>query len=507
MNYAPRHAFVWDTWFTVVNGVVHAYHLQHRRPGVAPALFDERNLGHATSTDLIHWTEQPPAFGPDPANPKDDCQPWTGSAIWHEGKGYLYYTMRGSADQCRIQQIGLATSRDGNRWERYPGNPIVVPDPRWYATAERPVPGVLDCRDLAVVRDPQRNAWYGLYATRVPGEELAETSVIGCVRSTDLIHWEHLPPAFAPGKYACVEAPDVFFLNGRWYLTALTGHYYGNRGNFSDPNLVEGTLFAVAERPEGPYRELADNALLAARTTAPLICKSVEFEGQRYLIHSDRERVDRTDGGPMAFIGSLSTPKVFKTDGERLYAAYSPRIEACVIRELVGPDAPPVQDSVPLFGQIWQMPSVRWSWGERISGESRTGWGVATLKGAAVESCILEATVTLERGVAAGLAFRMDSARTGSVVALDAAEGVVFFAEAPAFDFLERRCTPIPLGVPIRLRVVSRLEHVEIYLNDELRLAFSRYRSLSGQVGLFVDRGRASFSAVRVRELDVRRPQ
>ena len=101
----------------------------------------------------------------------------------------------------------------------------------------------------------------------------------------------------------------------------------------------------------------------------------------------------------------------------------------------------------------------------------------------------------------------MDSARTGSVVALDAAEGVVFFAEAPAFDFLERRRTPIPLGVPIRLRVVSRLEHIEVYVNDELRLAFSRYRSLSGQVGLFVDRGRANFTDIRVRELDVRRPQ
>jgi hypothetical protein len=490
-----------------VGGVVHAYHLQNRRPGVHEDLLDARTLGHATTTDLINWEEQPPAFGPDPANPKDDCQPWTGSAIWHEGKGYLFYTMRGSVDNCRQQQIGLATSRDGNTFERHPGNPIIVPDPRWYATAQKPVPGYLDCRDLAVVRDPERQCWYGLYPTRVPGDELPETSVIGCARSTDLLHWEQLPPAFAPGKYACIEAPDVFCLNGRWYLTALTGNWYGNRGIWSDPNLVDGTMYAVADRPEGPYRELADNAFIAGRSTAPLICKSVLFEGERYVLYTDRERVGYADHGALGGIGTISTPKVLKTDGERLLAAYSPRVEQRITRELVGRGSPPVRDPAPTWGQTWPMPVARWTWGDTIVGASRTGWEVATLRGAAVESCILEATIVIEEGVAAGIAFRMDGPKTGSVVALDAAEGSVFFSETPAFDYTERRQTPIKRGVPIRLRVVSRLEHIEVYVNDELRLAFSRYRALSGQVGLFVDRARAKFSDIRVRELRVTRPQ
>jgi hypothetical protein len=54
--------------------------------------------------------------------------------------------------------------------------------------------------------------------------------------------------------------------------------------------------------------------------------------------------------------------------------------------------------------------------------------------------------------------------------------------------------------------LVNRLEHLEVYLNDELRLAFSRYHGLGGEVGLFVDRATAHFEGVRLRELAVTRP-
>ncbi len=89
---------------------------------------------------------------------------------------------------------------------------------------------------------------------------------------------------------------------------------------------------------------------------------------------------------------------------------------------------------------------------------------------------------------------------------LEAASQTVTYAEAPLFDFHERRTTPIPLGRPLRLKVVSRREHLELYLDEVLRLAFSRYRGLGGEVGLFIDRGRARFDAVRLRELAVDQP-
>ncbi|HEY3376695.1 MAG TPA: hypothetical protein VGL77_04295, partial [Armatimonadota bacterium] len=230
MNYSPRNLGVWDSWCMPVADEVHLYHLQRNRPGVDFPSAAEDTIGHAVSRNLVDWEERPPVFGPDPLNPDDDLQPWTGSTVWHDGRGYFYYTMRGSRTASHVQAIGLATTQNPDQWTREPGNPVLTPDPRWYSTLQRPTPGMVDCRDLIVIPDPDGEGWYGFYASRQPGEELPETSVIACVHSRDMRHWEHLPPAFAPEKYACIEVPDVYFLNGRWYLTCLTGHYYGNRG-------------------------------------------------------------------------------------------------------------------------------------------------------------------------------------------------------------------------------------------------------------------------------------
>mgnify|MGYP006291518829 CR=1 FL=1 len=503
MNYAPNGLYVWDAWCMPKDDEVHVYHLQRNRPGAEVEDGLQERLGHAVSRDLVHWEERTPAFGPDPDNPHDDRQPWTGCALWHEGQGHLFYTMRGSENAARLQKIGLATTTDPDRWTRHSANPVIVPDPRWYATEERPVPRIVDCRDLVVIPDP-KGGWLGYYATRQPAEELPETAVIACVHSDDLVHWEHRPPAFAPGKYACIEVPEVFRMNGLWYMTCLTGHWYGNRGFWDDPNLVAGTIFAVAEQPEGPYREPKDNALLAARTTAPLSCRSVLFEGEQYVLYTDRERIGRTDAGNMTW-GTLSTPKVWRTDGDRLYAAYSPRIETAVQQQLIGPNRPPVELTDRLWGKIWQMPSVRWTRGDTISGESRTGWEVMRFD-AAADSFIFEATVTIEWGVAAGLALRLDEEMMGAVVALEAEQQAVAFYAAPAFDFAEKRQTPIARGTPIHLRVVNRLEHIEIYVNNELRLAFSRYRGIGGHVGLFVDRAQAHFDDLRLDALEVSPP-
>ena len=505
MNYSPKSMHVWDTWCMPVGDTVHLYHLQRNRPGASVPEGRQDMLGHAVTTNLVDWQELPEAFGPDPANPLDDRQPWTGCALWHEGRGYLYYTMRGSANDCRIQRIGLATSTDGHHWQRHANNPVIVPDPRWYATDQRPVPQIVDCRDLIVVRNP-KGGWLGFYATRRPADELPQTSVIACVRSSDLIRWEHLSPAFAPDRYACVEVPDVFEMDGLWYMTCLTGNFYGNRGAYSDPNVTNGTIYAVAERPEGPYREPSDSVLLGSRSTAGhFSARSVPLGGRRYMLYTDRERDNLADNGN-ATCGTISTPKRLRADGGRLAAMYSPLIESRVTAESIGPKSPPRLVTEPLWGQIWQMPTARWSMeGGLVTGQSHTGWGVAGL-GVKAESFILEATVTMQGAVAAGFAFRMSERMSGAVATLEAA-GTVAYGDAPMFEYEERRLTPVPAGKPIHLRLVNRREHIEVFVEDELRLAIARYRGIGGEVGLFVDRGRATFADIRLRELRVDQPQ
>jgi len=505
MNYAPRHMYVWDAWYMQRGEDIHAYHLQRKRPNTPISEDLQKCLGHAVSQDLIHWEERPDAFGPDPDNPHDDSTPWTGCALWHEDKGYLYYTMRGERENKQVQRIGLAMTTDPDRWKRYPENPVIAPDPKWYATVGNPIPDTRDCRDLIVIPDPESPAWLGFYVTRKPGKELPETCVIACIRSKDLIHWEHCPPAFAPEKYATIEVPDVFELNGRWYLTCLTGNGYGNRGIWSDPNLTQGTMYAVADQPEGPYEELSDNALVAGCTSAPISCRSVVLEGERYVLYTDRERKEHLDHERLVH-GSLSTPKVLRTNGDRLVAAYSDRIVSCVREERIGPQAGYPQSDEKAWGHAWHwnMPTAHWQGTDRIQGASRTGWGVRLFE-VEEESFLFESDIVIESGVAAGLAMRIQNGR-GAIIGLDAEQQQIFFAETPDFYLLEKRQTEIPLRKPINLKVVNRLEHVELYVNDGLRLAFCRYRGIGGKVGLFVDRGSATFQNIRLRSLNVVRP-
>jgi len=229
-GFRPAQMSLWDTWHIEHAGQAHMFYLQRLAQGSTRTPLEADTLGHAASRDLIHWTEKNLALGPGPAGGLDDMQPYTGCVVHHDGRFYLYYAMRSKADGGAGQRIGLALSTDLDHWERYSANPVIEPDSRWYVSHRKPLPnGVVDCRDLVIIKDPSGDGWLGFYAARVPSDELGDGAVIAAVHSKDLLHWEHLPPAFAPGKYACIEVPDVYMVDGRWYMTCLTGLEYGKR--------------------------------------------------------------------------------------------------------------------------------------------------------------------------------------------------------------------------------------------------------------------------------------
>ncbi len=481
---------------------VHLYHLQVPRNAAGECQVNL--LGHAVSSDLIHWRELPPAFGPDPERADDNNQPWTGCAIWHDGCARLFYTMRGRSDTANLQAIGLATSPDGMTFTRHPGNPVIVPDRRWYADASQPVPNVLDCRDLMVVKAPDKPGWYGYFATRRPAHELGFTSVIAAAYSTDLTHWEQLPPVFAPEGLPCVEVPDVFLLNGRWYITCLTGLIYGTQRPFSDPAICHGTLYAVADSPLGPFHRLDDDVVLGARSMAsPLSVRSFDFEGEKYLLYTDREKVGASDDGAPTF-GTLATPKVYGTSGDRLQVRYSDRVERLVTGELPLDyeylRGPAIAGD---WGQIWRMPPVKAQISEEgIILENTSAFSVLPL-GVGCESYILEAEVTLRQAAAAGFVLRMDGGSDGDFLRLDCEEQRLHYLEHRFAGFSEERRREVACDRACRLKVVARREHLEIYLDEVLLLTFARYRRPGDGVGLFVDRGAALFRRIRMRQLGI----
>ncbi len=511
MNYHPQGMRLWDPWYTTDDaGMVHLFHLQvpERTEG---GDWNLCSMGHAVSRDLLHWKELPPVLSPSEVVRSDDnWQAWTGCAVPCNGQINLFYTMRGSASEGRIQAIGLARSADGIHFERYAGNPVLKPDPRWYCTAAAPVPGVVDCRDMMIIPAPDRPGWYGYFATRQPGIDQGDTTVIGLAWSPDLIHWEQQPPVFASPRHACVEVPDVFELDGRWYLICLTGMFYGSLNDFSEPEWNFGTIYAVADSPRGPFVELADNSLIGTyRMGGPLALRHLEFEGELYCMYTDRENIGRVDHAAPHF-GTLTTPKLLRTDGERLVLAYSSRVEQLVKREIPTDMEQLRKMSGDDYSQIWPMQPLPVEFREdgTIVLERRNNFRILPLGVTGVRSYILEVGVTLQDAASGGIVIRMAEGPYADcdLIRLDRERGKLQFLGFRKADYSEKCTFPFETGREYRLRVVARHEHIELYIDDRLCLCVIRYREPDGGLGLFTERGRTLFRNLRIRELDILAP-
>jgi len=510
LDYRPDGMNMWDTWCIEHEGKIHLLHLQTLAHETKRPKEDANWLGHAISSDGLYWEEQPQPFGPNTPGTRDDLQPWTGCLFTHAGTYYLYYTMRSSIDATCGQHIGLATSRDMKTWERHPNNPIISPDPKWYISHERPLPptvvdpakpgekrDVVDCRDLVIARDPKGKGFWGFYAARTWAEESAEQSVIACVHSDDLIHWTHRPPAFAPRKYNCIEVPDVYQINGRWYLTCLTGNHYGSRRIFSDANVTKGTIFAVSDRPEGPYKEIEyDNVILGGNGwSAGYSLRTVMFQNERLAFYTQQYPEDQT--------ATISPPMRLRASADgRLRLAYSPRVQGWRDRQIISPSDPPAIASQPVNHPQWSGKGGRWLMDDsKYLGQSHTNYQIADL-GIGAPSMEVEATVKLLDGAGAGLVLRHGSEPhwvTGDFVfAIDAADQRVYAGRAAEFEEVYARSFLVERGRAYHVRLCARGPRVEMFIDDDLYVQFTMKKPypLNRTLGLFVDHGRAEISGV-----------
>jgi levanase/fructan beta-fructosidase len=184
-------------WMNDPNGLVQhdgVYHLffQYNPEGNA---WGNMSWGHATSPDLVRWTEHPVAIPYD-----DDEEIYSGSVVVDHrnssglGTGSVLVAVYTSVYSDGKQAQSLAYSEDGMTWTKYAGNPV------------------LD-RGSKAFRDP-KVSWYpsdGGYWLMVAVE--AEAREIVFYRSDDLRNWEYLS-TFGPvdAIESLWECPDLFAL-------------------------------------------------------------------------------------------------------------------------------------------------------------------------------------------------------------------------------------------------------------------------------------------------------
>ena len=186
-----------ENWLNDPNGLVYykgTYHLFHQYcPGSLDQRFELSSWNHATSTDLVHWTEHGPVIVPD-----EYGFIWSGSAVvdWNNTSGLsvngepplVAFFTHGDQKENRCVQCIAYSNDEGMTWTKYAGNPVIPHI-------------VADNRDPKVIWDAPSNQW--VMVLYLDGNDFA---LFG---SQDLLHWKELSRLVIKGDAEC---PDFFSL-------------------------------------------------------------------------------------------------------------------------------------------------------------------------------------------------------------------------------------------------------------------------------------------------------
>lgn len=187
--------------FSFFNGEFHLYY-QHYP-------FDTKwgpmHWGHATSRDLLHWTDQPIALYPE--SPWDNQGCFSGTALTEDDHQILIYTgvTQNPADKNQnIQQQCIAIN-DGKTFSKLPQNPVI-------RSSDVKTPfRITDFRDPKIFKE---GSTYYCASVIMKNDG---NGAIALFSSTDLIHWKFLNiMAETNGEIGGMwECPDFFTLDGK----------------------------------------------------------------------------------------------------------------------------------------------------------------------------------------------------------------------------------------------------------------------------------------------------
>ncbi|MCY4260043.1 MAG: hypothetical protein OXC91_07240 [Rhodobacteraceae bacterium] len=211
--------WIWDFWFARDGGLWHMFFLQ-APASLPEADMRHWNvsIGKAQSRDLLNWEYQGEVFRPAPEPAWDDATTWTGSVVKDDaGLWHLFYTGTRKAEEGLRQRIGHATSSDLLHWTRWGDGLALDLDPTYYEVHDPSRWHDRALRDPWVMRDPDGDGWLMYFTARVPTiPEPNAAGAIGLARSDDLTSWKSRPPVFV-GGFGQLEVPQVTRIGNTWY--------------------------------------------------------------------------------------------------------------------------------------------------------------------------------------------------------------------------------------------------------------------------------------------------
>ena len=266
-----------------------------QEPSAGPA---ESSFAHASCVDLhgpweVHadvmeangvWPEASHVYAP--------------YVIEHAGQYYMYYC---APDERGTQRLCLATSGDLFEWQRYGGNPVIVPSVYWSKW-----PGFgLDtpddssfggCRDAHVI-ELGDGRFVAYWVSRLQEKFGTNMVCVAASVSHDLVHWQEIGPIFGMKAWHCpltmeVESPCVVFKDNRYWLFFKHGWW---------------TYFTVSDDPFDFW------GCEAIRLGYSHAAEVFQWDNQWWITHCktdpDDFRQKRSDCSRGLFLGKLDWPQ------------------------------------------------------------------------------------------------------------------------------------------------------------------------------------------------------
>ena len=285
--------WVWDSWYTQDNGLIHAFYLKAPKSLINPDLrHHQAEVGHSMSTDGIHWEALPDALNKNSEQAFDNQGIWTGSIVKHEELWHMFYTGIDQESKGRIQRIGHATSIDLISWTRVSNEPILTAQSPWYATAET------DPNNEEPFRDPwvfhYQNKWHMLITAR----DTTGDGTMAHAVSDDLYTWELREPLLSNAQFDQLEVFQVVEVDGSWVLIFCAAPQDIHR-----PGILNtyATFAAPAAAPLGPFN--LDAATPIPPAGGVYAGRIVTFANGSHNLFGFLD-----SGAPGEFTGTISSP-------------------------------------------------------------------------------------------------------------------------------------------------------------------------------------------------------
>ena len=520
----PEPRSLWGFWIIEWNGEFHIFYDEDANANYDVLSWQKNHdhVGHAVSKDLVHWESRPSLCVRGKKGEWNEMAAGgmkTGCVARYEDKFYMYV---GAMQSDGVQVMGLWTSDDLENWEQHPENPILKPLEPYYLEAVTEDRQSVSWRDPGIIYNKEDGCFHLCISAMSKEHDSSHPlgSVIGHVRSKDLVHWEHLPPFETEGlldRFYQNEEAEMFEIDGRHYMIFDGGTTGGMRVDTPYRDDVRGSFYMMSSNFDGPYVLPEDDFLLGNDLGARCATtgRVVPYQGKNIFFHFS-----------IAKRPVLGLPKEIRArQNGALYLQYMPELEKLETKVIC--------DSIANLPESKTLDSGQW---QCIAGELvcdvRLGGSVHKVA-EGVTDCHLTCNIKGESAKRAGVVVRIDKEADAGVlprgvgIVLDFEKQRIFISDANSYPKTGWYCKELEVcrmmlsrDKAYKLRCFIREEHLEVYLDDiwvfttilpEVGKLANSYRRhyrwgpevpRSGAVELMAEGGRATFSDFRLAAIE-----